>query len=84
MGINKNTEIRRMYKMEDKMKKQNVQRLDISDNAINLLNDNKISTLGQLCRKSKADLKSLGLLQDEANKVEVELERIGLNLKNSF
>lgn len=70
--------------MEDKIKVQDIQRLDISDNAINILNENKINTIGKLCRKSKADLKNLGLLPNEANKVEVELELIGLNLKNSF
>lgn len=66
------------------MKKQNIQRLDISDNAINILKGNEIKTLGELCRKSKADLKNIGLLQKEASKVEVELELLGLNLKNSL
>ena len=45
--------------MEDKLIKQNIDRLDISDNAIKILKDNKIITLGQLCKKSKSDLKKI-------------------------
>lgn len=55
--------------MEDKLIKQNIDRLDISDNAIKISKDNKIITLGQLCKKSKSDLKKI---------------ETGLNLKNSF
>ena len=65
--------------MEDKLIKQNIYRLDISDNAIKILKDNKIITLGQLCKKSKSDLKKIEILQCDIRKIET-----GLNLKNSF
>ncbi len=65
--------------MEDKLIKQNIDRLDISDNAIKILKDNKIITLGQLCKKSKSDLKKIEILQCDIRKIET-----GLNLKNSF
>ena len=65
--------------MEDKLIKQNIDRLDISDNAIKILKDNKIITLGQLCKKSKSDLKKIEILQCDIRKIGT-----GLNLKNSF
>ena len=70
--------------MEDKLIKQNIDRLDTSDNAIKILKDNKIITLGQLCKKSKSDLKKIEILQCDIKKIETELKLLGLNLKNSF
>lgn len=70
--------------MEDKLIKQNIDRLDISDNAIKILKDNKIITLGQLCKKSKSDLKKIEILQCDIKKIETELQLLGLNLKNSL
>lgn len=70
--------------MEDKIKNQSINRLDIKDSIINVLSENKIDTLGNLCNYSKTELKNIGLLQNETNKIEVELQLIGLNLKNSL
>lgn len=70
--------------MEDKIKQQNIQRLDISDNSINLLNQNKIKTIGQLCKKTKKELRNIGMTQNEINKAEIELELLALSLKNSL
>ena len=39
--------------LNDKYENQSINRLDIKDTIIKVLENNKISTLGQLCRKSK-------------------------------
>ncbi|MBQ2937819.1 MAG: hypothetical protein IJE05_02925 [Clostridia bacterium] len=70
--------------MEDKLSKQNIDRLDIGDNAIKTLKDNNIKSIGQLCKKSKTDLKKIQLLQNDINKIEIELQLLGLNLKNGL
>lgn len=67
--------------MDEKMKKQYIQRLDISDKVIEILTNNSITTLGELCKKSKTDLKNLNLTQKEVGKIEVELQLLALNLK---
>lgn len=69
--------------MEDKIKQQNIQRLNISDNTINILNQNQISNIGQLCRKSGADLKSFSIELNEIEKIETELQFLGLRIRNS-
>ena len=65
--------------MEQKISNQRIDRLDINDNILNVLKENEITTLGNLCSKSKTDLKNIGLLPNESNKVEVELQLMGLN-----
>ena len=67
--------------MEEKMSKQKIERLDISDSAMNLLKENKITTIGQLCKKSKTDLRDIQLVQNDVNKIEIELQLLGLDLK---
>lgn len=70
--------------MEDKLNNQSINRLDIGDNAIKILNDNKIITIGQLCKNSKSDLKKSKIEQSDIKKIETELQLLGLNLKNSL
>lgn len=70
--------------MEDKIKQQNIQRLNISDNTINILNQNKIGSIGQLCRKSVEDLKSFEIESNEIKKIETELQLLGLRIRNSL
>lgn len=70
--------------MEEKLDKQNIERLDISDNAIEILKTNNIKTIGQLRKKTRKDLKSYDILQNDIKKIEVELELLGLNLKDSL
>lgn len=70
--------------MEEKIKNQSINRLDIKDSAIKVLNENKINTIGKLCNYSKNELRNIGLLPNETNKIEIELQLIGLNLKNSL
>ena len=61
--------------------KQFVDRLDVNQKALDTLKDNKIMTLGELSFYKKSQLKDMGLLQNEINKIEVELELLGLTLK---
>lgn len=70
--------------MENKLLKQSIRRLDVKDNILQVLEENKINSLGKLCGKSKSDLKKLELTQNQINKIEVEMQLLGLNLKNSL
>ncbi len=70
--------------MDEKIRKQSIDRLNISVNATNILKENKINTIEQLCRKNKNDLKKLNLISNEISKIEIELQLLGLNLKNSL
>ena len=74
----------KVVKMDEKLNKQSIDRLDISNNCIELLKINSIKTIGELCKKSKTDLKKLSLVQEEVNKIDIELQLLGLKLKNSL
>lgn len=45
---------------------------------------NNISVLSKLCEKSKTELKKFELTQKEIDKIEIELQLIGLNLRGSL
>lgn len=64
--------------------KQFVDRLDVNQRALDTLKENEITTLGKLSKYKKSQLKDMGLLQNEINKIEVELELLGLTLKGSL
>lgn len=64
--------------------KQFVDRLDVNQRALDTLKENEITTLGELSQYKKSQLKDMGLLQNEINKIEVELELLGLTLKGSL
>lgn len=70
--------------MEEKLRTQSINRLNVKDSIIKILEDNNIHTLGTLCGKSKTNLKKLDLTQSQINKVEIELKLMGLNLKSSL
>ena len=70
--------------MEEKLKKLSINRLDIPDRAIKILENNGITMLGNLIDNSKSDLKKWGLEQFEINKINIELQLIGSNLKGSL
>ena len=63
---------------------QFVDRLDVNQNAIDTLKQNEITTLGKLSNYKKSQLKDMGLLSNEINKIEVELKLLGLTLKGSL
>lgn len=69
---------------ENKYFSQFVDRLDVNQNALETLKENKISTLGQLGSYKKSQLKEMGLVPNDINKIEVELELLGLTLKGSL
>lgn len=62
---------------------QNIQRFNLKENVINKLYDNNIKTIGNLCRQSKTDLRNINLEQKDIYKIEVELQLVGLNLRNN-
>lgn len=64
-----------------KILKQSVDRIDINVSILNLLKENGVLTISDLCHKSKIDLKNLTLSFEEINKIQVELQLMGLNLK---
>lgn len=66
---------------ENKYFSQFVDRLDVNQKALDILKENEINTLGKLSNYKKSQLKDMGLLQNEINKIEVELELLGLTLK---
>ncbi len=70
--------------MNDKLLNQNIDRLNISCKTIELLKDKQIILLKELCTKTKTNLKNLGISTQEINKIEVELQLIGLNLKSNY
>lgn len=69
---------------ENKYIKQSIERLDIPVEKIDILKGKKIKTLGDLCNYSKTDLKSFNLSSNEINKIQIELQLLGLNLKNGL
>ena len=71
--------------MEEKLSKQNIYLLtNIDDKTLNILKENNIKTIGQLCNNTKSDLKNIGLLHKEIDKIEIELQLEGLNLRNGL
>lgn len=70
--------------MNEKIVNQNIDRLDISCNSIQLLKDNKIIFIKQVCKMSKKELKSLGLLTNEIRQIELQLQLQGLNLNTKY
>lgn len=70
--------------MEDKIKKQSIDRLNISVSILEGLKQNNIIKIEDLCKKSKKELKKLGFLQNEINERNIELQLLGLALKNTL
>ena len=68
----------------EKILKQSVERIDIDVRIIDLLKENGINTIKDICSKSKTDLKELTLSFQEINKIQVELQLLGLNLKGGI
>lgn len=70
--------------METKYEKQSIDRFTfISEKMLNILKKNKIDTLGKLSNTTRANLKHLGFENFEINKIDIELQLLGLGLKNS-
>jgi len=69
---------------EEKYINQNIERLDIPVSEINILKENNIKTLGNLCNYSKTDLKEFKILPNNINKIQIELQLLGLNLRGGL
>lgn len=70
--------------MNNKYLEQNVDRLDMPTRAIELLKENNIIKIKQLCDKTKTNLKDLGLNSLEIDKLVIELQLLGLNIKTNY
>ena len=68
----------------DKLLKQNIERIEIKDEVLNILKDNNIILLNDLCNKKKKDLKALGIEYPVINDIELQLQLLGLRFKNSL
>ena len=68
-------------KIEEKLAKQSINRLNISDKVIGILKANNINNLSDLCEKSKTYLKKIDLTQNDINTINIELQLIGLGLR---
>lgn len=70
--------------METKLANQSINRFDILDQTTSILKTEKIDTIGKRCNKSQDDLLELKINKEEINKIENELQSLGLRLKNSI
>ena len=50
---------------------------------LNILKDNKVTTLGQLSRNTRTNLKDFGFEHYEINKIDIELQLLGKKKKNN-
>lgn len=74
-----------MENIEEKYKKQSIERFEfISEDNLNKLKQENVNTLGELSNKTRTDLKKYGFENVEINKIGIELQLLGLNLKNSL
>lgn len=71
-------------RIEEKLAKQSINRLDISDNVTGILKVNNINTLENLCEKSKSYLKSIDINQSDISKINIELQLMGLGLREKI
>ena len=63
---------------------QNIERFTfLSDEKLNLLKDNKIKTLGQLSQNTRSNLRELGFENFEIKKIDVELQLLGMGLREN-
>ena len=70
--------------MKEKILNENVERLNISCKLIELLKQNKITKISQLCNKTKTNLRNINLTNAEIAQIEIELQLLGLDLKKNY
>ena len=71
-------------KIREKILEQSIKRLNIPDNTIKILEDNNIFYLGDLCKKTKTQLKNINLNQNEIDYIQIKLQLEGLNLRGGL
>lgn len=69
-------------KVNKKIEKQNVEKLLISNKAIEKLKENEIMNISQLCEKSKDELRKMGIGLRDVRDIKMSLQLAGLDLKN--
>lgn len=70
--------------MEEKYSKQSIDRfLFVKEEMLAKLKQDNVKTLGQLSKKTRTDLKNYGFESSEINKIDIELQLLGLSLKGS-
>ena len=68
---------------ESKYEKQSIDRFTfIKEKYLTQMKNNNIKTLGQLSKQTKTDLRNLGFGNFEINKIDIELQLLGLGLKS--
>lgn len=70
--------------MEDKLKNQSIERLNVSEEIIKKLNDNSIFTIGELCAKTKTNLINIGIGRETVEDIGIDLQLNGLMLKGTL
>ena len=68
----------------EKYREQKIDRLDVNCGIIETLKNNEIITIRDLYKKSKTDLREMAIETNDINKIYVELQLLGLNLKGAL
>ncbi|MCI9038480.1 MAG: hypothetical protein HFJ29_01135 [Clostridia bacterium] len=68
--------------MSKSIGEQSVEKLLISNKAIEKLKKNEIINISQLCEKSKVELKKIGIGLRDVRDIKMSLQLAGLDLKN--
>lgn len=71
-----------MNNSKNKYLEQNIDRLDVEIKITDILKANKIKKIKELCKLSKTDLKEMDIKQKESEKIQIELQLLGLDLRN--
>ena len=71
-----------MISSNNKYLEQNIEKIDVEMRIIDILKNNKIKKIKELCKLSKTDLKEMDIKQKEAEKIQIELQLLGLDLRN--
>lgn len=69
--------------MNRQILKQSVEKLLISNKAIEKLKENEIINISQLCEKSKLELKRAGIGLKDIRDIEMSLKLVGLDLRSN-
>ena len=69
--------------MYEPITKQSIEKLEISNSAIEILKRNKVKNISQLCKKTKTELKEMCIIQKDIRDIEISLQLVGLDLKSS-
>lgn len=70
--------------MNNQDREQSISKLNLESSVLKILEKNNISVLSKLCEKSKTELKKFELTQKQIDKIEIELQLKGLNLRGSL